>query len=257
MFCFTFSRSITTMLKNKIRNWCQQLIGLNRYLFVFSWVNIFRIRYLGAEKEFVFFMKQIQGDGIILDIGANVGTMTIVLAQKFPNSRIYAFEPVPANARTIRQLTGCFRLKNINLITTALGNTNGTTLMVTPAMDNSIMHGLSYVWQQPARAAPADAFEVPVTRLDSIPELGGEKRITAIKIDVENFEYYVLEGGRNLLQKHRPLVYAELWDDAKRSLCMQLMQDLGYTAAVYRNGELVKYTGEDALNYFFLPGGSQ
>lgn len=242
------------MLKDRIRGWCQQLLGLEHYLFVFARIQVFRTRYLGHQPEFRFFMQLIRGEGILLDIGANIGTMTVLLAQQFPQCRVYAFEPVPMNVRTVRRLVGLFGLRNITICETALGNTNGTLTMVSPTREKSHMHGLSYVWQGPAGAYPPGAFEVPVATLDDHPVLQQVQRISAVKIDVENYEYYVLLGGVELLRRHRPLVYAELWNDAKRTLCMQLMRELGYRVAIFKKDRLVEYQGEDALNYFFLPG---
>lgn len=241
------------MLKNKIRHWCQQLIGLDRYLFLFARLTIFRIRYLGHEKEFRYFMRLLPPTGIILDIGANIGVMTVVLARQFPQSEVIAFEPVPRNADILRKVKTFFGLTNIQICQTALGETRGEITMLTPLVDAAVMHGLSHVWQIPERTAPGDAFTVPITTLDQVPLLQVADKITAIKIDVENFEYYVLKGGRQLLQKHRPLVFAELWNDDKKAHCIQLMEELGYTVKIYRKSVLTNYKEEDVLNYFFLP----
>lgn len=241
------------MLKNKIRHWCQQLIGIDRYLFLFAWLTIFRIRYLGYDKEFRYFMRLLPPTGTVLDIGANIGVMSAVLALQFPRSEIIAVEPVPLNADTLRKVKAFFGLTNVQILQTALGETEGEITMVTPMMDAAVMHGLSHVWHKTERAAPADAFTVPITTLDQLQLLQTAEKISAIKIDVENFEYYVLKGGRQLLQKHHPLVYAELWNDAKKLQCITWMQELGYTVKIYHPGGLTDYRGEDVLNYFFLP----
>ncbi|TAJ49632.1 MAG: FkbM family methyltransferase [Chitinophagaceae bacterium] len=240
------------MLKNKIRYWCQQLIGLDRYLFLFARLTIFRIRYLGYEKEFRCFMRLLPPRGIVLDIGANIGVMSAVLALKFPRSEVVAFEPVPLTADVLRKVTAHFGLTNVQIFQTALGETEGEITMLTPLEDKAVMHGLSHVWQKPERTAPADVFTVPITTLDQLPLLQKGGKITAIKIDVENFEYYVLKGGRQLLQKHHPMVFAELWNDARKTQCITLMEELGYTVKICHKGALADYRGEDVLNYFFL-----
>ena len=243
------------MLKNKIRYWCQQLIGLDRYLFLFARLTIFRIRYLGHEKEFRYFMRLLPPTGSILDIGANIGAMTVMLAQQFPQSQVYAFEPVPRTADTLRTVKAFFGLTNIQVCQTALGQTTGEIYMLTPMVEKAVMHGLSHVWQTPAETAPAVSFTVPITTLDQMQLLQPFGKIVAIKIDVENFEYDVLLGGRQLLQQQQPMVYAELWNDEKKIKCMRLMEDLGYAVKIYRNGKLADYKGEGVLNYFFLPVG--
>lgn len=241
------------MLKNKFRYWCQQLIGLDRYLFLFALLAIFRIRYLGYEKEFRYFMRLLPPTGTILDIGANIGVMTAVLARQFPQSAVIAFEPVPRHADILQKVKSFFGLSNIQICQTALGETKGEITMRTPLVDAAVMHGLSHVWQTPGRTAPADAFTVPITTLDQLPLVEAAVKITAIKIDVENYEYYVLQGGRKILQQHTPIVFAELWNDEKKAQCMKLMEELGYTAKIFHKGALTDYSGEDVLNYFFLP----
>jgi FkbM family methyltransferase len=242
------------MLKNKIRYWCQQLIGLDRYLFLFARLTIFRIRYLGYEKEFRFFMDLVPDQGNILDIGANIGVMSVVLAKRFPQSMVHAFEPVPRNAATLHRVKNFFGLENILIYQTALGNTTGLATMHTPMVNTAVMHGLSHVWQKIEETVPADIYQVPLTTLDTVQSLQQCGIISAIKIDVENFEYYVLQGGRQLIEHHKPVVYAELWNDEKKSHCISLMQELGYAVQIYCKGSLADYQGEDVLNYFFLPG---
>lgn len=129
------------MLKNKIRRWCQQLIGIDRYLFLFARFSIFRIRYLGHEKEFRHFLHMLSPQGNILDIGANIGTMTVLLAQACPQARVLSFEPVPATARILQKVKACFGLANIEVYETALGQTDGALRMRTPLLDKALMQG--------------------------------------------------------------------------------------------------------------------
>jgi FkbM family methyltransferase len=40
-----------------------------------------------------------------------------------------------------------------------------------------------------------------------------EKKISAIKIDVEGMEYKVLLGAKNLIEKHKPVIVVEIFDE--------------------------------------------
>lgn len=77
--------------------------------------------------------------------------------------------------------------------------------------------------------------------------------LTAIKIDVENFEYFVLKGGENLLKKYKPLVYAELWDNENRNNCFSLMTSIGYQIKVLEQEALVSFEASkhQHQNFFF------
>jgi len=242
------------MFKDLIRAGCQKLIGFENYLFVFSLINIARIRSgRGFEKEFQYFTGLITGEGIILDIGANIGIMTVTLAKKCTQAKVYAFEPIPQNIRTLERVIKHYQLNNVQIFPIALGDKNEEIKMIMPEMQHSKMQGLSHVLEASDQHEPGEIFSIRMETLDDVPALQVIAKVSAIKIDVENFEYYVLKGGRELLIKHRPIVYCELWNDGRRSLCIEFMQRLGYKVKIYQKGGLVDFTGQPAINFFFLP----
>jgi len=242
------------MLKNILRNWCQKLLGFDRYLFLFSLLNIFRIRFLGYEKEFRFFTGMIHNHGAILDIGANIGIMTVVLAKKYPSSTVYSFEPIPGNCAALKKVIDFYQLSNIKIFETALGNNDGEIKMIMPVINDARMQGLSHVLEAEAADEKAgDVFIVPLHKLDHLTDLQQIEKVAAIKIDVENFELNVLKGAESLLKKHRPIIFCELWDNEQRTLCFEFIKGLGYTIKVLKNDKLIDFNGEPALNFFFLP----
>ena len=241
------------MLKNTIRNWCQKLMGFDQYLFLFSVANIFGIRFLGYEKEFRFFSNMIDPDGAILDVGANIGIMTVALAKKYPNTTVYAFEPIPENMKALERACRFYGINNVQLFAMALGVRDEEIKMVMPVVGQSKMQGLTHI-VEPDETITGNLYTVSMQRMDHIESLSSISKISAIKIDVENFEFFVLKGGEALLKKHKPIVFCELWNNERRSLCFELMKSLGYNIAVLKNGKLVDFTAQKALNFFFLPG---
>ena len=206
----------------------------------------------GYEKEFSYFVRMIPSEGTILDIGANIGIMTTMLAKKCNAAAIYAFEPMPENVRALEKVIRFHRLKNVQIVATALGDRNGMVQMIMPVVNHSKMQGLSHVVMS-AEQQQGEIFSVPIQRMDDMPALQALEKITAIKLDVENFEYYVLKGGWGILNKHKPIVYCELWDDERRELCIDFMKKMGYRTKVYRKGELVDFDGHSSISFFFLP----
>ena len=83
-----------------------------------------------------------------------------------------------------------------------------------------------------------------------------------MKIDVEGNEKFVLEGGADVLEKYRPLVYAELLrKHAKRfgyhpNEVLRMMEGLGYRCFTFTEGHLCPFaemTEEtEETNFFFL-----
>ncbi len=240
------------MIKNLTRNLFQKLLGFHRYLFVFSHINILRIRWGLSEKAFKHFINLIDDDGVILDIGANIGCMTVMLAKARPAAAVYAFEPIPANRMTLEKVVGSYGLKNVHIFANALGDVDQMVEMIMPFNGTAKMQGLSHV-VEPGQNEAGDTFTVRMMPLDQMPELVSLPRISAIKIDVENFEYFVLKGGKLLLNKHRPIVFCELWNNHRREDCFRLMQQLGYRIQWYDNGRLTGFSGEEVLDFFFMP----
>lgn len=72
---------------------------------------------------------------------------------------------------------------------------------------------------------PFTRIDVSMRTLDSF----SFERVDAIKVDVEDHEYHVLNGARWLLQAFRPIVFCELWGTANRPRTIEFMTSLGYS----------------------------
>lgn len=235
----------------------QNLLGLKAYLYVFALFVIVKIRWDKKERDFFHFLELIPDGGLVLDLGANIGVTTYHLAKKLPKSTIFSFEPLQLNMDTLKRIRNRFKLNNIQEYQVAVGQTNGTLKMIMPVINKVPMHGLSHVIQKDSIENNVGIeYEVPVIRLDDCKELNEtNKRITALKIDVENFEYFVLKGGENLLKKNKPIIYCELWENENRKTCISFLNNLGYSAFILYKSELVpiEKTAIEKHNFFFIP----
>lgn len=242
-------------MKTFIKFILQRLLGFRNYLFIFSLYIIHTLRHNRKEGDFLHFLSMLPAHSTVLDIGANIGVMTVHLARKLPASRVFSFEPVPDNLRTLRRLIRFYKLKNVTVFDCALGNYQGTAEILLPEHNNVKFQGLSHI--KGIEGTEGDSgvkYTVPMHRLDDIEELQSvERPVAGIKIDVENYEFFVLDGARQLLLAHKPLIYAELWDNKNRHDCMNLLQGMGYSTFVLLNGELVTFEPHkhQTQNFFF------
>lgn len=242
----------TKKLKSSVKEFLQKTLGFNNFLYLFSIVTIHRLKY---EEEFHYFNNMIEDDGIILDIGANIGTMTTLIAKKCRNAKIYSFEPIPENIKALKRVVDRYKLKNVTIFEAALGEENGELKMVMPIIDNVKMQGLSHVLEESSNeeTESGNVYSVPVYKLDNLKELKTGEKITAIKIDVENFEYNVLKGGEQTLRNHKPVIYCELWEHEKKYITIGFLKELGYKVQIYENKKLVDYKDQTSTNFFFVP----
>ena len=241
-------------MKNTVKYILQRLLGFQRYLYVFSKFKIATLKSDKKEGDFFTFMSLLKsGEGDILDIGANIGIMSVHLAKAFPNETIHAFEPMPDNLSVLKKIISHYQLSNVKVYPIAIGSEKGTMEMVMPRNGKTRMQGLSHIkhdsiteWNE------GDEFEVEVELLDNLFD---QQKIQGIKIDIENFEYFAFLGGQKLIKKNHPIIYAELWSNENRENCFKLLKALDYEIFVVENKVLKAYDPSScvAQNFIFKP----
>ena len=243
-------------MKNSIKYILQLLLGYERYLYWFSLFTIKTLPWKKNESDFVVFNSLIKGDGLILDIGANIGIMSYHLAISHPQSTILSIEPIPSCFHTIQRIKNRYSLHNINLLQTALGNTEGHIRMNIPIIGNAKQQGLSHIADIPQwQHEDGEILECPITTVDSLIDQFADKLpLVAIKMDVENYESHVIAGALHTLKRYKPIVYCELWDNDNRYESIQLMESIGYTTMVCQHNQLIHFQPElyKGLNFFFI-----
>ncbi len=239
-------------MKNLVKYILQKTLGINTYLSVFAQYKIRTLHLDKKENDFFHFMDLLEdGKGNILDIGANLGVMSSHLCKRFPSATVHAFEPLVVNSRVIRIVQKKYKLNNLQLHEMALGDEDGIVKMILPLNGQTVMQGLSHVkhesitdWNE------GKEIEVPIKKLD---HLQLSENIQGIKIDVENFEYFALKGGIELIKANKPLIYAELWANENRTNCFNLLAEIGYSIFVYENNQLHIFdeSKHKTQNFFF------
>lgn len=153
--------------------------------------------YVGLHEfeEMAFVTHLLRKGDLFTDIGANIGSFT-VLAAAVAGAGGLAFEPHP---ETFARLEDNIRLNHLESLVTArrlaLGK-NAGEIQFTSNLD-TVNHVLA-----PDESDRDGVVSVPVSRLDV--ELGNRVP-TAIKIDVEGFETSVLDGAGSTLSEQQLL----------------------------------------------------
>lgn len=248
---------IGKFMKLWIKRTLQRALGFDRYLFLFAIFTITTLRWNKRERDFIHFINMLPPEGTVLDIGANIGIMSVWLGRKLPGVSILAFEPMPQNIQTLKRVLQHYKMNNVRVISKALGNESGRVEMVMPVLDEVQMQGLSHVVHDSIESFNEGNFvSAKIIKLDECEEVKTSPQpLTAIKLDVENFEYFVLEGGRKTIERHKPLIYTELWENENRDKCFVLLAKLGYHTMVLSENSLVQFepSKHRTQNFFFVP----
>lgn len=236
----------------------RKLIGFERFVYYKALWKFKSTKITDKEEEdFFYFLNMIKEDDNILDIGANVGVMTSLLARKAVKGRVFSFEPVPVTFKILQRMVNRNKLKNVKIYNAAVGNENTIVHMNIPVFNGLESDVGSYVMQDIYYFNNTNVVKVDVNQItiDTFNELKGVK-INAIKIDIENYEYYALAGAGKLLREQRPIVFSEIWYGSENQKnVFELMAELDYSILIFNGKSLLPFNPAEhnKLNYFFIP----
>ncbi|WP_254864443.1 FkbM family methyltransferase [Halovivax gelatinilyticus] len=168
-------------------------------------------------------------DGVVYDVGANVGVYALALAAETPDRRIVAFEPAP---RVVEQLRANVEVNGfadrIDVRHCGLGEVAGERPFYVSTYAE--LSGFDAASARRWEASVAAETTVPVRRLDDVVDEGPTPEV--LKIDVEGAAPSVLRGGRETLERHRPTVFLEVHGDGldgdEGLDCRSILDDAGY-----------------------------
>jgi FkbM family methyltransferase len=143
-----------------------------------------------------------------LDIGANVGYYSISAAKINPQLKIKSFEPNPMIVEKFKRNIDLNQLSSqIEIFECGLGSENSDlTQMFIPQFTGS--GGGSLKNLHPEEGKP-DTLSIKVRILDELLNMDSAT-VDLMKIDVEGFEKYVLEGGMGTIRNYLPTIVIEL-----------------------------------------------
>lgn len=161
--------------------------------------------------------KVIKPGDIVYDIGANVGSYTILaslLAGKA--GKVFAFEPLPENVRYLTRHVELNNLQNTTVFNAAVWKEAGTVKFQGTA-DRVTSH-----------ISDDGSIEVETISLDDKVSSGELPPPNVLKIDVEGAEAEVLEGATNILQTHKPIIFLATHGEAVHRRCKEILEASGY-----------------------------
>jgi FkbM family methyltransferase len=137
-------------------------------------------------EELEFLRAHTPHGGAFVDVGANVGTYSLVLARHVGASgKVIAIEPHPVTHARLAFNRAASKLSQVRLVAAAAGDTDGELMIQS---DGSNLGASHIVTRQNA----AHAIRVPSLRLHRILDDAGLNHVHALKIDIEGFEDRVM-----------------------------------------------------------------
>jgi FkbM family methyltransferase len=182
-------------------------------------------RHLAYEPE-VFHWLNGRQYATILEVGANVGVFSLFLAKRFPQAKVYCFEPSRlAFSRLLANLAANPEVDNLYPYNCAIYDTAGFLTFHEPVghLTNGSFHA-DFAGQF---AATKSTF-VPAMTPAALEPLLAQTPIL-VKIDVEGAEPELLQSLEPLLRKHQPDLIIEVLPTVEKAL-----NDLAWLRDLYR-----------------------
>jgi FkbM family methyltransferase len=156
-----------------------------------------------SDEEREFLSTHPIGSGAIIDVGANLGIVSFILAKRFPQRTIHAFEPVPSTFHALTTNIEINACPNIRALQCAVADQDGQVIFNADPVGRAI--------NSIAVSKGDFAIKVRCATLDTYAEENSIDQIAFLKVDVEGFEAAVFQGARRtLLKKGAALIYYEV-----------------------------------------------
>jgi FkbM family methyltransferase len=160
-----------------------------------------------VEFEFLLLSQFLKEGSIFFDVGVNKGSYLYQANKIISEKNIYGFEPHPVLFKKIKHL-----FPKIHAFNLALSDVQGMLKFKVPYVGKCEFtgRGTLNINYKEVDETSCRIFDVQTDTLDNFIRNHKISRLDFLKIDVEGSELNVIRGGRNSLEKFRPILLVEV-----------------------------------------------
>jgi FkbM family methyltransferase len=202
---------------------------------------------------------------IALDIGANTGYVTLLLADLVGETgKVFSFEPYAPNFKLLERNVRANGLSQVEVFCLALSDVTGSARLYLSTWNDG-GHSFGDLIDETSVPGASSQVLVKTTTLDEFLEEREIPRIDVLKIDVEGAETLVFAGARRLLSRtDAPAILCEVYSvnqarfqKSEKDL-RAMLYEFGYRSYFIRKG-LTEFGLETSIrglaNILFLKAG--
>ena len=182
-----------------------------------------------------------------IDVGANIGFYSILLANKIGKAqRVLSIEPSESIVKRLRHNIHLNNLSDKVIVYEGGAADNAGMKQLNLIEGREEYSSMGRLCHPSTHGSHVKSCQVATNSIDALVN-DNNLRVGFMKIDVEGYEYQVIEGSKNTLKEHRPIILSEL--------CDPLLRENGSSSKeVIAKIRSYGYTIIDPLHHGRLPG---
>ncbi len=163
-----------------------------------------------AVPELPLLLPLLRPDDVFLDVGAHAGGWSIPISRVLTAGHVYAFEALPHYARVLKTTLALFGRRNVTVVVGAVSDAEGELSIQWKDEAGQRLTGRTHI----SRSGEAgESVRVRALTIDRFCQTQAVSRVRLMKCDVEGAELMVLRGASATIDRCRPLVYCELYEE--------------------------------------------
>ena len=166
--------------------------------------------------------NNISKGNLVIDVGANIGYFSLIMAKCVENGKVFSFEPELKNFELLEKNLDENEYSNVVLENKAVGNKNGITEMyLADKNDNIYSSSMHKIFSSKIVSQLSNTISVNIIKLDEyFVNLGLINKIDLVKIDVEGAEFDVLRGMEKIIDGNKNIKII-------MEFCLENLEDFG------------------------------
>ncbi|MET3535532.1 FkbM family methyltransferase [Chryseobacterium limigenitum] len=165
----------------------------------FGYVDFYIFKNGIYEQEIIDDIRNtLSKDKVLLDIGANIGQHSLLLAPYC--KQIYAFEPIPDVYKEFSDSIKENKYQNVKLFNTAIGK-------------DSAVHSFNYVAGHAGMSSFIESKnpgnKIINVQVEPLKKMIADTKFDVVKLDVEGYEAVVVLGNKDIFLQNRPIFFME------------------------------------------------
>ena len=154
-----------------------------------------------------FVSKYLKENIVCVDVGANIGYYSTLYSKIVGrNGKVLAIEPSPVNFGYLKENLELQNFDNYLVFNCASGDKECSVRFLMDKRANKCM----IVQDESESSNNPDIISVPVRKIDDIIDESKVERVDFLKMDVEGYEWFAIQGALKTIRTFRPSIQIEI-----------------------------------------------